>query len=283
MRRLVRQLALLALGIALACSASTADEPAQARREKLLTQMRELAEQTKIEIARSDCRPELVNSPVFRYDDQPRRFIDATVWAWTSQGYPVAIQKIEARLNQSTGQPEWGYCFTSLTEDKLRVEWLSGRTFRSSEPGISWDLVPGASAPGGRSADRRRQARDIARGFTGRIVINPKTNRSAEMRLLPTPMFEYDDVESGLLRGAMFGFAVYGTNPDVLVLLEIRSQDGKPQWHFAAARMTTGGITLNYQEKRVWEAEFVHPGTGPYPTWTFFPTPRTPVPGEVTP
>ncbi|HZL90839.1 MAG TPA: hypothetical protein VFB96_20900 [Pirellulaceae bacterium] len=283
MKRLVRQLVLAALSISLTCSTAFTAEPVKGRREELLRQMRSLAEETKIKCDGSDCQPELVKSPVFRYDDQPRRFIDATVWAWTSQGYPVAFQKIEAKLHQSTGEPQWGYCFTSLTEDKLSVEWSSGRTFRSTEPGISWDLVPAASAPASRSADRRRQARDIVRGFAGRIVIDPKTNRSAEMRLLPTPMFEYDDVESSLLRGAVFGFVVYGTNPDVLVLLEVRNQDGKSQWHFAAARLTTGGITLNYQEKKVWEAEFVRPGTAPYPTWTFFPTPRTPVAGEETP
>jgi hypothetical protein len=260
-----------------------ADEGTERRREELLKEMRALAEQTKIEIAGNERQPELVKNPIFRYDDQPRRFIDATIWAWTDQGRPVAFQKIEAKWHQGTGQPQWGYCFTSLTEDKLSVQWSSDRTFRTTESGVSWALVPGASAPAGRNGDRKRQVRDIARGFSGRILINPKTNSSAEMRLLPTPLLEYCDGETGDLQGAVVGFVVYGTNPDVLVLLEVREQDGMSKWQFAAARMTTGGITLNYQEKTVWEAEFVQPHTGPYSTWTFFPTPRTPVAGEATP
>lgn len=283
MRCVLRQVSLAALGISLACSALAAAEPTKVRRTELLAQMRSLAEETKIQFEGSDCRPELVKSPIFRYDDQPRRFLDATIWAWTNQGYPVAFQKIEARLHQSTGEPQWGYCFTSLTEDMLNVEWSSDRRFRSTKPGIKWEIVPGAPMPATRSAERKRQARGMARGFSGRILINPKTSSSAEMRLLPTPMFEYDEPETNLLRGAVFGWETNGTNPDVLVLLEVRSHESTPQWHFAPARMTTGGITLNYQEKKVWEAQFVQPASGPYPTWTFFATPRTPVPEEESP
>lgn len=272
--------AALAPAVLLFGSLARAEEANGQRREKLLAQMRELAEETKIQFEASDCRPELVKSPVFRYDDQPRRFIDATIWAWTSQGYPVAFQKIEARLHQNTGQPQWGYCFTSLTEDKLVVEWSPDRSFRATEPGITWESVPDATAPAARSTERKRQAREIARGFSGRIVINPKTNNTAEMRLLITPLVEYHDPEAKLLLGAVFGLEINGTNPDLLIRLEVRSKDGKPQWHFAAARMTTGGITLKYKDEVVWEAEFVQPHTGPYSTWTFFSTPRTPVPGE---
>ena len=274
---------LSASAMLLLLGAALADEPAGRRRDALLTQMRELAEQTKVEMQDSGSQAELIPSPVFRYDDQPRRFLDATIWAWTNQGYPVAFQKIEAKLHQSTGEPQWGYCFTSLSEEKLAVQWSPERQFRSKEPGIEWQVVPEGPVPAARNGERKRQARALARGFGGRIVIDPKTNRSAEMRLLPTPLLEYSEPETELLRGAAFGMEINGTNPDVLVLLEVREQQGKKAWNFAAARMTTGGITLNYGDKKVWQAEFVQPHTGPYPTWTFFPTPRTPVAEEATP
>jgi hypothetical protein len=272
----------LLVGILLAAP-GLGDDAVESRREKLLGQMRSLAEETNVKFAEGDRQPELVTNPVFRYDDQARRFLDATIWAWTDQGRPVAFEKIEARLDQATSRPQWGYCFTSLSEDKLSVEWSPNRQFRSTAPGITWHPVPDASAPAIRSAARKRQAREIARGFAGRIVIDPKTNRSAEMRLMPTAILEYDDGEANLVQGAVFGFAVYGTNPDVLVLLEVRSLDGKLQWHYAPARMTTGGITLTYRGEPAWEAEFVQPRSGPYATWTFFATPRTPLPGEETP
>ena len=260
-----------------------AEEPSERRREKLLAQMRSLAEETKVQIdGEQPVAAESIKNPIFRYDDQPRRFIDATMWAWTNAGHPVAFQKIEARLHQNTSEPQWGYCFTSVAADKLLVEWSAERNFRATEPGARWDLVPRAPAPAVRSNERKRQARSLARGFGGRILIDPKTNRSAEMRLFTTPLLEYDASPSGQWQGAVYGLEINGTNPDVLVLLQVREHEEKPQWHFAAARMTTGGVTLNYQDQKVWEAEFVQPHTGPYPTWTFFATPRTPVAEEET-
>src|SRR5262245_46139495 len=95
---LLRVLALLVTCALSVVSGTSAAEPAKERRAELLTQMRALAEATKIGIAGSDQAPQLEKNPVFRYDDQPRRFIDATIWAWTNQGTPVALQKIEARL-----------------------------------------------------------------------------------------------------------------------------------------------------------------------------------------
>src|SRR5262245_20700702 len=95
--------------------AISADEATERRREELLKQMRALAEKTRIAIKGSDRQPEFLKSPIFRYDDQPRRFIDATIWAWTDQGRPVAFQKIEAVEFGDPAAPDstWQYCFAS--------------------------------------------------------------------------------------------------------------------------------------------------------------------------
>src|SRR2546422_488831 len=53
------------------------DEKHERRRAQLLEQMRSLAEQTKVRLAKADRQLELAKNPAFRYDDQPRRFIDA--------------------------------------------------------------------------------------------------------------------------------------------------------------------------------------------------------------
>jgi hypothetical protein len=123
----------------------------------------------------------------------------------------------------------------------------------------------------------------MARNFSGRILLNPNTNVSAEMRLLTTPIYEFTDPQTQLLAGAVFGFETNGTNPDLLVLLEARGSPENPQWQFAPARMTSGGITLNYRDAKAWEAPFVSPHEGPFANWLFFRTPRTPVQGERSP
>ena len=94
------------------------------------------------------------------------------------------------------------------------------------------------------------------------------------MRLLTTPIFEYDDPKTKEFRGAVFGFSTNGTNPDVLIVLEIRGEKDKLAWHFAPARMTDGAVTLTYRGAKVWETEWLNAAQGPFPTWTFFVTPR---------
>ncbi len=275
--------ALLVLCAALSCAIARADERAIAVRAELLAQMRSLAGQTKVHVEGRKNPAALVQDPVFRYDDQPRRFIDATMWIWTDGIRPVACQKIEARRHFDTNKPLWGYCFTSVCTDQITARWSDDRQWRSTEAGLRFQPVPDAGAPGGTVAARRRQAREIARGFACRMLINPRTDETAEMRLLTTPIYEYTDPETKLPLGAVFGFEVNGTNPDLLVLLEVQGESEKSTWHFAPARMTTGGITLKYAQTVVWTAPFVEPNTGPYANWLFFATPRTPVVGEEQP
>lgn len=260
----------------------SSDDDAQRRRAMLLDQMRSLAEKTTVEYAGGASQPKLVEQPVFRYDDQPRRFIDATMWIWTDGGRPVACQKVEAKYEFNRGDPLWGYCFTSLSPDKLKVSWAD-RTYQSTQPGIAWQALADSPRPAAGNTQRKRQLRELARGFAGRILQNPRTGDSSEMRLFATPIFEYADPQTKQLAGAVFGFETNGTNPDVLVLVEARGTADKPEWQFAPARMTNGGITLNYKDRKVWEAPFVEPGQGPLANWLFFQTPRTPTPFESVP
>jgi len=252
------------------------------RREALLSEMRTLAGQTDVAYASGSGDITLHQQPVFRYDDQPRRFIDATMWIWTDGGRPVACQKIEAKYELNRGDALWGYCFTSLSADLLQVGW-SGRKYQSTEPGIAWRSLADSPRPASGNTLRKRQLRELARGFNGRILQNPRTGDSSDMRLLTTPIFEYADPQSELLLGAIFGFETNGTNPDLLVLVEARGATEKPEWQFAPARMTTGGITLNYKDKKVWEAPFVSPHEGPFANWLFFASPRAPSQFETLP
>ena len=100
------------------------------------------------------------------------------------------------------------------------------------------------------------------------------------MRLLTTPMIEFDDEKTKLLNGAVFGYSTNGTNPDLLIVFLARPNPSKAAWHYAPARMTTGGITVSHDKKSVWECSFTDPGENAFPTWTYFQTTRVP-PAEV--
>src|SRR5581483_7830029 len=62
----------------------------------LLADMRSLAKGTSVHYKKREGKIEFRDFPILRYDDQPRRFLDATMWVWTDSGRPVAFEKIEA-------------------------------------------------------------------------------------------------------------------------------------------------------------------------------------------
>jgi hypothetical protein len=263
--------------IAMHCQAQQTESSS---REELLEQMQSLARLTKVDVAKAKDREavKLLEKPVFRYSDQPRGFVDATMWAWTSRGRPIAFQKIEAMNKVFSGKPMWQYCFASFSENLLSVQWSEDRKYRSSQAGVAFRPVPDPPGVAPRAAERRRQTRELARSFSARIITDIRTAESQEMRLLTTPILEYSTENADMLQGAVFGYSTNGTNPDLLIAIEVRKAEEKPVWHFAPARMTIGGLTVACKQKKVWECEAIEPGQGSLATWTYFQTAR--VPGE---
>ena len=118
----------------------------------------------------------------------------------------------------------------------VSVQWQDGRQFETAAAGMSFVELPDAPVPGRTTAMRRLQARRLARGYSGQIF-DPGTDTSEEMRLLTAPIYEYTDPAGESLRGAIFGVASHGTNPDILVSLEVRKgTDESPRWHYAVSR-----------------------------------------------
>ena len=80
----------------------------------------------------------------------------------------------------------------------------------------------------------------------------------------------------GFPQGAVFGFATYGTNPDLLLVLEVLpDKNGQQVWQFAVVRMTTGGLNLRHHDETVWTADWIRPVPEPRDTWMFFFVPQT--------
>jgi hypothetical protein len=252
---------------------------AQGERAALLEQMTALAKETTVTVADASQPAALVEKPIFRYDDQPRRFIDATMWAWTEGGRPVAFQKIEAIEFGDATKPQshWQYCFTSLSSELVSVKWPPSRQYQASQPGVEFRAIDGAPPVADASAQRKRQARELMRQFSARILTEPASNNQQEMRPLSRPLFDYAAAGSNDFVGAVFGFSTNGTNPDLLVLMEARGEGDKLAWHFAPARMTSSAVTLKHRDAEVWKCDAAYERERPFPTWTFFALPRAPL------
>jgi hypothetical protein len=254
------------------------DESPKPKTDPSLEEMRDLMEQAKIEVfAKKDDTPreaKFHDSALFRYSDEPKFIKDSTLWIWTDRGRPVAIQKIENNLFSPTN-PRWTYCFASLSEELVRASWPNVKPpFETTKPGVTYSPIMDAPAPRkGRSA-LDRQFRDIARGFSAKAFYQP--DKFVEtFRLLPRPLYEYESKDYGILRGKIFGMAS-GTNPDALLILELhQNKDQPPQWRYAGAQMTSFGVSLFHDDKKVWTGD-AQPRAGRFDTWTYLFLPRTP-------
>lgn len=69
----------------------------KAQREERLRQMRSRAEATQVLQLHNGKQTtvKVIPQPVFRYSDQPRLILDATLWVWGHKGRPIALQKVE--------------------------------------------------------------------------------------------------------------------------------------------------------------------------------------------
>lgn len=253
----------LTIGFGLWPSAGRSDEPAvqdakrKDRTEKLLKWTREFVKETRVAVRSggSEQVGELKAEPVMRYSDEPRFISDATLWVWTLNSRPVAIQKVE--VNDLVAVPLWTICFGSFAETNLEVTWPSGQTFKSKEPGWVFEPIADAAAPADRTAARSLQMRALSRRFSGDVF--PVTQKSkVEMRLLPKPLYEYADPETKLPIGAIFSLASNGTNPTIFLAIEARrDSEGRLGWYHAHTRMTSDTGVLRLDDKTIWEFQEV--------------------------
>ena len=204
----------------------------------------------------------LVVAPVFRNSDELRRIEDGGLWIWTQSGRPVAAMKVEHYQPGVHPRP-WLYCFTSLSSELVTAEWDGDPTFKASKPGVTWK--PLDDAPAKTRAARLAQMREIARRFSAEISDFEGTVR--QMRLLPRPLYRDDDGLADVEDGALFGFTGTGTNPDLLLMLDLPKEG---HWRFGFAGMTAEGLTVRLKDNVVWQIPHKAGKGQVFDNWTYF-------------
>ena len=215
-------------------------------------------------------KTKVVSEPLFRYSDQPRDILDGTLWAYGTAGRPVALQKIEFYRDE----PRSFYCMTSLSDTLIEAGWRDGQKWWSKQPGIHFRPLPDGPKPAATEVGRLFQMKQIARRF-GAKLFNPITEQDTQMRPLTRPIYRYSDTDREIKDGVIFGYATYGTNPDVLLSIELHQQGALgPTWKYGLARMTLYKVTATLDDKEIWQVPFA-PWQGPgrpakFDTWVFF-------------
>lgn len=266
-----------AMGILVLIAAASADDTAPANETSVATrrleQMRERANRATVRIIAEGAQakpsanlPEVQfeGQPVFRYSDPPRGFRDGTLWLWTSSGRPVALGKIEDWRREPPDGPTWITCFASLYPGLIEANWQAGPMWTSQKPGLPYQLLGEFERPDATEAGRLRQFKKLSERFSIALERDyTGTTDSQQMRRLPRHLYRYKVPDQGVTDAVMFGWTANGTNPDAMVVIELRSVGDKHEWHYAMAQVTADKIVLNLDGKSVQEQDRNITGTGP--------------------
>jgi hypothetical protein len=191
----------------------------------------------------------IVDKPVLRWGNQARDNDDGAVFVWACRGRPQAVAAIFVIGERTMHE------LCSLAESPLQTTWGDASSaWRPAKAGVVFRKVPGAPAPAETGRARLSQMRTIAGDFSAATSAPPDYGggRShGELRLLPQPLYRNQGESPVALDGALFTFA-FGTDPEVLLVLEARKTPEGPVWHYAAAPFTDFAIQLKYKGEPVW-------------------------------
>ncbi len=254
------------------------EEQAKQERARELDEMRRRAQATTVfRVGRAEKTPaKLAAEPALRYADHFQQAVDATLWVYGDKGRPVALQKIECY--RRPGFPKYLYALFSLCDDPIEARWAGEREWSSTRPGVALLALPNGPKPADTQSNRLLQMKETIRRFAATKI--DMGNEREEMRLLPRHVYRYRDPDAGVQDGAIFGFVVNGTNPDFLMLIELRGPDlARATWHYAPLRMTAGILNVRLDGKQVWSVPGAFGMGGTFDTWLYF-FPRQQQPGR---
>ena len=247
----------------LLCSTGTCQDntDAQSRVEEVTQWAKSTVASLKFRDAASDTEFQPHSRSLIRWTNPVIGQVYGDSFLWLDKGRPAVFLSIYALYERDAGHRR--LTFQSLHEQPVTGS-LGGTDFWSPDkPGLSFRPLDGQQKPSTRVAQRRLQMRRIAGQFKGSIQ-EDDAERQRELRLLPKPLYPYRSSNDGPDDGAIFAFAD-STDPELLLLIEVRETGGTPSWHYAPVRQNHRRLELKHNDKLIWEAEAVAPPWGNNP------------------
>lgn len=114
--------------------------------------------------------------------------------------------------------------------------------------------IEGAEPPANSPARRLVQMRELARRF--RASSYKDDGAPNELRLMPQPLFRYQDNAQGTVDGALFAFAE-GNDAEALLLIEATTsaRGAGGRWRYTLARMTSYRVAVRLDDQEVFVVE----------------------------
>jgi hypothetical protein len=241
------------------------DDKSSVQKERLAA-MKRMASRYEIVAGKDgETKLRLTEEPVLRWSNPERNSGDGCLYLFTDKGRPQAALTIYLTEDRKA----WNHEFQSLAEQSLVAKKGQAVAWEPDQSGVKFEPAPGAPAPAEAAAGRLVQMRALADRFTATVTF--RGDKSA-LRRLTAPVYRYGDPKGDPLDGAVFAF-VQATDPEVLLLLEVRGSGSKAQWHYALARQTMWVLEVEYDGRRVWAVEKWDRATS-NPRQTYFDIPR---------
>lgn len=184
--------------------------------------------------------------PLLRWSNPVVGEIYGGVFLWTADGRPEAVGALYQWYSPFQHRT---HEFQSLSAAPLVATKDGNAVWTTSAPGVTFRPVPKAPAPADTPARRLSQMRRLAQQFSA-----DKTDRDGvrrELRLLSQPLYRYGSGADGRLDGGLFAL-VEGTDPELLLLLEVRQTGGDAAWQFALAPLNPERLTAQYDGTEIW-------------------------------
>jgi len=190
---------------------------------------------------------ELHSSPVVRYGNYNAESY-SNAFIWTNNGRPEAIASV---TNWYRPREYYGLAVTSLATKPLTGERDDQEIWRPRNAGVEFRPIPDAGVPGELPVQRLREMRALAREFRADFKRVARYLESGKLRLMSTPLYRYESVESGVADGAIFGLAL-GTAPQLVLLIEARKSVGELRWEYAVAPRNSMEYQVWHKDRQVW-------------------------------
>jgi hypothetical protein len=173
------------------------------------------------------------------------------LFVWTHRGRAVLVGTIFSYDTPGETRPSArvvAHGFHSLSPQTIIGERDEAPLPVIEGPGIAFEAIEDAPPPAPTRSLRLAQMRKLSRDFTAATRENDIVE---PLRPLPQPIYRYDAKEQES-DGAVFAF-VSGTDPEVIMAIEVRPTPDGPKWHFAAGRYANVPLELKHKSRVVWE------------------------------
>jgi hypothetical protein len=198
---------------------------------------------------------ERTREPVFEWSNPARLGLQqGVVFLWLRDGRPAALGCIFSHPTpRLPGGRKVVHEFHALDTEKLLVSRPNALNDWKPQAGLGRNELPDAGAPAATAGARLVQMRRLAQEFTGHLV--ESDGKRCDLRLLPAPLYRYPSAGAGVVDGALFTLvSTDGTDPEVLLLIEARTEGGKPRWEYACGRFSNRDLHVQRNGKEVWSS-----------------------------